>query len=275
MEQIAQSAKEIGESGDLSRRLDIGPGNDELHQLTDAFNNMFGRLEKSFEAERQFTSDASHELRTPTAVIMAQAEYGLELADNEDEYREALEVIKRQAERMNDLINRLLFFTRLDQGTEPVNMEEVNLSQLTSDICAEQQMIKYSNITLSADIEPDIAAITDRNLFTRLLNNLCSNAYKYGKPDGSIKVSLKRLDDRAVLSVADDGIGISEENLEKIWNRFYQVEPSRNEDAGGGGIGLGLSMVKQIAVLLGGEVSVESTLGKGTIFSFSMRLKKN
>lgn len=275
VEQIAQSAKEIGESGDLSRRLDIGPGNDELHQLTDAFNNMFGRLEKSFEAERQFTSDASHELRTPTAVIMAQAEYGLELADNEDEYREALEVIKRQAERMNDLINRLLFFTRLDQGTEPVNMEEVNLSQLTSDICAEQQMIKYSNITLSADIEPDIAAITDRNLFTRLLNNLCSNAYKYGKPDGSIKVSLKRLDDRAVLSVADDGIGISEENLEKIWNRFYQVEPSRNEDAGGGGIGLGLSMVKQIAVLLGGEVSVESTLGKGTIFSFSMRLKKN
>ena len=236
---------------------------------------MFGRLEKSFEAERQFTSDASHELRTPTAVIMAQAEYGLELADNEDEYREALEVIKRQAERMNDLINRLLFFTRLDQGTEPVNMEEVNLSQLTSDICAEQQMIKYSNITLSADIEPDIAAITDRNLFTRLLNNLCSNAYKYGKPDGSIKVSLKRLDDRAVLSVADDGIGISEENLEKIWNRFYQVEPSRNEDAGGGGIGLGLSMVKRIAVLLGGEVSVESTLGKGTIFSFSMRLKKN
>ena len=78
-----------------------------------------------------------------------------------------------------------------------------------------------------------------------------------------------------MLSVADDGIGISEENLEKIWNRFYQVEPSRNEDAGGGGIGLGLSMVKRIAVLLGGEVSVESTLGKGTIFSFSMRLKKN
>ena len=273
VEQIAQSAKEIGESGDLSRRLDIGPGNDELHQLADAFNNMFERLEKSFEAERQFTSDASHELRTPTAVIMAQAEYGLELADNEDEYREALEVIKRQAERMNDLINRLLFFTRLDQGTEPVNMEEVDLSHLTADICAEQQMIKYSNITLSADIEPDIAVITDRNLFARLLNNLCSNAYKYGKPDGSIKVSLKKTGGMAVLSVADDGIGISRENLEKIWNRFYQVDPSRNEDAGGGGIGLGLSMVKQIALLLGGEISVESSLGEGTVFTFSMTLK--
>lgn len=273
VEQIAQSAKEIGESGDLSRRLDIGPGNDELHQLADTFNNMFERLEKSFEAERQFTSDASHELRTPTAVIMAQAEYGLELADNEDEYREALEVIRRQAERMNDLINRLLFFTRLDQGTEPVNMEEVDLSQLTADICAEQQMIKYSNITLSADIEPDIAVITDRNLFARLLNNLCSNAYKYGKLDGSIKVSLKKTGGMAVLSVADDGIGISRENLEKIWNRFYQVDPSRNEDAGGGGIGLGLSMVKQIALLLGGEISVESSLGEGTVFTFSMMMK--
>ena len=279
VEQIAQSAKEIGESGDLSRRLDIGPGNDELHQLADAFNNMFERLEKSFEAERQFTSDASHELRTPTAVIMAQAEYGLELADSEEEYREALEVIKRQSERMNDLINRLLFFTRLDQGTEPVNMEELDLSSLTAVICAEQQMINCNDITLSADIEEGIMTVTDRNLYARLLNNLCSNAYKYGKPHGTIKVSLKKSDSDgvdggvAILSVADDGIGISRENLEKIWNRFYQVDPSRNEDAGGGGIGLGLSMVKQIALLLGGEISVESSLGQGTVFTFSMTLK--
>ena len=98
---------------------------------------------------------------------------------------------------------------------------------------------------------------------------------KYRQIGNAVPVGLATALGKAVLSVADDGIGISEENLEKIWNRFYQVEPSRNEDAGGGGIGLGLSMVKQIAVLLGGEVSVESTLGKGTIFSFSMRLKKN
>ena len=280
VEQIARAAEEIGESGDLSRRLDIGQGKDELHRLVDAFNGMFDRLEKSFEAERQFTSDASHELRTPTAVIMAQAEYGLELADSEEEYREALEVIKRQSERMNDLINRLLFFTRLDQGTEPVNMEELDLSSLTADICAEQQMINCNDITLSADIEEGIMTVTDRNLYARLLNNLCSNAYKYGKPHGTIKVSLKKSDSDgvdggvAILSVADDGIGISRENLEKIWNRFYQVEPSRNEETGGGGIGLGLSMVKQIATLLGGEISVESTPGEGTVFTFRLKLKK-
>lgn len=273
VEQIAQSAKEIGESGDLSKRLDIGPGNDELHQLTDAFNNMFERLEKSFESERQFTSDASHELRTPTAVILAQAEYGLELADSEEEYRESLEVIKRQASRMNDLINRLLFFTRLDRGTEPVNMELTNLSELTQAICIDQQMIKCNNISLSANIESGITAETDRNLYTRLLNNLCSNAYKYGKADGSITVTLRRDGGCVLLSVADDGIGISRENLEKIWNRFYQVEPSRNEDAGEGGIGLGLSMVKQISSLLGGEISVESALGQGTVFTFSFKEK--
>ena len=122
--------------------------------------------------------------------------------------------------------------------------------------------------------------VTDRNLYARLLNNLCSNAYKYGKPHGTIKVSLKKSDSDgvyggvAILSVADDGIGISRENLEKIWNRFYQVEPSRNEETGGGGIGLGLSMVKQIVTLLGGEISVESTPGEGTVFTFRLKLKK-
>lgn len=271
VEQITRSAEEIGESSDLSRRLDIGPGKDELHQLTAAFNNMFERLEKAFESERQFTSDASHELRTPTAVIMAQAEYGLELADSEEEYREALEVIKRQAQRMNDLINSLMFFTRLDQGTEPINKELLDLSSLTGDICAEQQMIQCNDISLSAHIEPAVMAITDRNLYARLLNNLCSNAYKYGKPQGSIVITLKHEGERAVLSVADDGIGIPEEKLENIWNRFYQVEPSRNEDAACGGIGLGLSMVKQISGLLGGEITVESTPGQGTVFTFSLK----
>ena len=273
VEQIAQSAREIGESGDLSRRLDIGPGNDELHQLAEAFNNMFERLEKSFESERQFTSDASHELRTPTSVILAQAEYGLELADSEEEYRESLEVIKRQADLMNDMINRLLFFTRLEQGTEPVNMQDTDLSTLVEDICDKQRMLQCKDISLATDIQPGIHVETDCSLFTRMLNNLCSNAYKYGKPHGNITVSLKQSQDLAILSVADDGIGIARENLEKIWNRFYQVEPSRNQETDGGGIGLGLSMVKQIADLLGGEITVESILGKGTVFTFALKTK--
>lgn len=273
IQQIADSAEEIGKSGDLSRRLDIGWGRDEIHQLASTFNGMFDRLEKAFETERQFTSDASHELRTPTAVILAQAQYGLELADSEEEYRESLKVIKRQAERMNDIINQLLFFTRLDQGSEPVNMEETNLSVLVAEICKDQRLISCKHISVKDDIQPDINVETDRNLFTRMLNNLFSNAYKYGKEKGTITMTLTRMGDDAVLRLTDDGIGISRENLERIWNRFYQVEPSRNEDAGGG-LGLGLSIVKQITSLLGGKISVESEEGRGTSFIFVMKCKK-
>lgn len=273
IQQIADSAEEIGKSGDLSRRLDIGWGRDEIHQLASTFNGMFDRLEKAFETERQFTSDASHELRTPTAVILAQAQYGLELADSEEEYRESLEVIKRQAERMNDIINQLLFFTRLDQGSEPVNMEETNLSVLVAEICKDQRLISCKHISVKDDIQPDINVETDRNLFTRMLNNLFSNAYKYGKEKGTITMTLTRMGDDAVLRLTDDGIGISRENLERIWNRFYQVEPSRNEDASGG-LGLGLSIVKQITSLLGGKISVESEEGRGTSFIFVMKCKK-
>ena len=273
IQQIADSAEEIGKSGDLSRRLDIGWGRDEIHQLASTFNGMFDRLEKAFETERQFTSDASHELRTPTAVILAQSQYGLELADSEEEYRESLEVIKRQAERMNDIINQLLFFTRLDQGSEPVNMEETNLSVLVAEICKDQRLISCKHISVKDDIQPDINVETDRNLFTRMLNNLFSNAYKYGKEKGTITMTLTRMGDDAVLRLTDDGIGISRENLERIWNRFYQVEPSRNEDAGGG-LGLGLSIVKQITSLLGGKISVESEEGRGTSFIFVMKCKK-
>jgi len=202
---------------------------------------------------------------------MAQSQYALELADSEEEYRESLEVIQRQSHRMNDIINQLLFFTRLDQGTEPVRKEPCDLSALLEDIADEQSMVSQRGITLHAQIEPGVTASVDRNLFTRMVNNLISNAYKYGKDGGNIWLSLKRTDDgSAVLSVKDDGIGISRENLEKIWNRFYQVDPSRSEEYGSGGLGLGLSMVRQIAGLLGGSIDVTSTPGEGTEFIFKI-----
>ena len=174
---------------------------------------------------------------------------------------------------MNDIINQLLFFTRLDQGSEPVNMEEVDLSALAADICSEQRLISCRNISVKDTIEPGIVVETDRSLFTRMLNNLFSNAFKYGRENGTITLTLTRNGDDAVLKLTDDGIGISRENLEKIWNRFYQVEPSRNEETSGG-LGLGLSIVKQITSLLGGEISVESLEGKGTSFTFVLNCKK-
>ncbi|MBR5229461.1 MAG: HAMP domain-containing histidine kinase, partial [Firmicutes bacterium] len=272
VQQIAQTAEEIGRSGDLSKRLNIGHGEDEIHILANTFDTMFERLEKSFETERQFTSDASHELRTPVAVILAQSQYALELADTEEEYRESLEVIQRQSQRMHEIINQLLFFTRLDQGNEPVHKEACNISDFLEEIAADHVMASDGSITLRTDIQPDITAEIDRNLFSRMVNNLISNAYKYGKSGGHIDVSLARHGSQALLSVKDDGIGISRENLEKIWNRFYQVDPSRNEDSVKGGLGLGLAMVKQISTLLGGTIDVTSAEGEGTEFTFTIKI---
>lgn len=267
VQQLAESAEEIGKSGDLSKRIDIGSGKDELHMLADTFNNMFDRLEKNFEAERSFTSDASHELRTPTAVIMAQSQYALELADTEEEYRESLEVIKRQAEQMNTIISQLLFFTRLEQGTEPITREITDMSSLTKTICRQQQLLSVNNITLSYEIENEIYALLDCNLYTRMLNNLINNAYKYGKPHGKTTVSLRNINGSAELTVTDNGIGISDEDLEKIWLRFYQVDSSRSENSEGS-TGLGLAMVKQITKLLGGKITVKSKKGESTTFTF-------
>lgn len=276
---IADAAEEIGKSGDLSRRLDIGQGNDELHQLADTFNGMIGKLEKNFEAEKQFTSDVSHELRTPTAVIMAQSEYALELAETKEDYIESFEVIHRQSKLMNDMINQLLFFSRLELGTQKVNIEPTDISELTEHIAQEQALIGTNGITITTDIEKDVKKDVDVALYTRMLNNLIGNAYKYGKQNGHISVELEKIEPGDIpaeasadtfthmLSITDDGIGMSEENLDKIWNRFFQVDTARtegNEDSAG--IGLGLSMVKQISAILGFEISVESSEGNGTSF---------
>lgn len=270
VEQIAKSAEEIGKGGDLSKRLDIGPGNDEIHMLADTFNEMFARLENNFNAEKQFTSDASHELRTPVSVILAQAQYALEFAETPEEYREALEVIERQGNRMGDIISQLLFFTRLAQGTETVNKEEVCLSALVEEVCAEQKMLPQEDrksISLICDVSPDVYALTDRSLLTLCLNNLISNAYKYGKENGHIRVSLCCDTEKVLISVKDDGIGISPENLPKIWERFYQADSSRSADINERGLGLGLSMVSQICKLLDITAEVNSTLGEGSEFT--------
>lgn len=269
VEQIAKSAEEIGKVGDLSKRLDIGPGNDEIHMLADTFNEMFARLENNFNAEKQFTSDASHELRTPVSVILAQSQYALEFAETSEEYRESLEAIERQGNRMGDIISQLLFFTRLAQGTETVTKENVCLSALVEEICAEQKMLPQEgrkNISLICDVSPDVYALTDRSLLTLCLNNLISNAYKYGKENGHIRVSLCRDTDKIIISVKDDGIGISPEDLPKIWERFYQADASRSADINERGLGLGLSMVSQVCKLLGITAEVNSTLGEGSEF---------
>lgn len=264
MRQIGDAAESIREGNDLTRRIELGPGEDELHQLANTFDRMFDRLEASFKAEQQFTSDVSHELRTPVTVILSECEYTLEEAADIEEYREALEVIMRQGKKISALIEELLEFTRLEQNPERTVMEQMNLSALCEGICDDMELVLERGITLQREITPGIMVKGNSMLLGRLLENLISNACRYGKENGHIRVTLQREQNGVRLCVEDDGIGIAKEQQEKIWKRFYQADPSRS----GQGAGLGLAMVKSIAAVHKGTVSVESFPDRGSKFIF-------
>ncbi len=268
---ISRTAKSISESRDLSRRINIGSGKDEIHDLANVFDEMLDKIEQTVEREKQFTSDASHELRTPVAVILSECEYMTDCAKTYDEMFESAVSVKGQAEKMSKLISELLTISRMDKNTIKANIEEVDVSELLGFVCDEQEEINTKDITLSRNIEPGIIANADRFLLARLCINLISNAYSYGKSE--IVVSLSKNGDKLKLSVKDDGIGISDEHKDKIWERFYQVDPSRSDNTNGS-CGLGLSMVKWIAQCHGGNVGVESEPGAGSVFTFVMPLEK-
>ena len=268
---IDASARDISGGEDLSRRVDIGPGKDEIHRLADTFNGMLDRLEQSFQAERQFTSDASHELRTPTAVILAECDLAQKTAADPADFRRSLDVIQRQGRKMSALIGTLLAYTRREQGTERLDLTDVDITDLTAAVCQEQSMVNaHRGIELVMDLQPEVACQADINLLTSLIQNLVSNAFKYGREGGHVWVTLTAEKGRLRLSVKDDGIGIPEESQPLVWNRFYQVDAARtNAD---GSLGLGLSMARQIARLHGGAITLESQPGQGSEFVFTMPL---
>lgn len=268
IQKIAGTAKQIGEGNDLKRRIDLGEGNDELHQLAGTFNEMFDRLEKAFEQERQFTSDVSHELRTPMSVITAQCEYSLEKERSAGEYEDALRVIGRQARKMTKLINHMLDFARLEMKSDKYGEESIDMEELVTTICSDMKLIRERQITLEYETEK-VSFHGNRELLSRLFVNLISNGYRYGKTDGHIFVRLKADKAELLFSVEDDGIGIAKAEQEKIFRRFYQSETSR----GGEGTGLGLAMAYEIAKFYNGTIEVESELGQGSIFTVRLPLR--
>ncbi len=271
LDHISEAVEQIEQGGDLKKRIDIGGGKDELHRLADDFNMMFERLDDAFQSERQFTSDASHELRTPVAVISAQCEYALEEERSTEEYEEALTVIRRQSKKMSKLISDMLDVTRLEMNSDRYTLEDIDLSELVSSSCFDMALIARNGIELTSEIDDGIHMTANYALMTRLLANLVGNAYRYGKENGHISVSLHKDNNVITLSVGDDGIGIAEDELDKIFMRFYQSDNSRS----GEGSGLGLSMVREIAQFHGGTVRVESELGKGSVFICTFPLKSD
>lgn len=267
LDHITATAEAINDAKDLSGRILVPSKNEEFSRLATDFNQMFERLEHSFEAEKQFTSDASHELRTPVSVIKGACEYAQKYDETPEDHAETISMIQRQADKMSALITQLLHMTRMDQGTENIAMEYINFSEFVDTFCKELP-IEFSRFTLNS--EPEIYLSANKELLGRLIRNLVENAFKYNSSDGHVWVDIFSAQEEVLLSVRDNGIGIPLDEQEKIWQRFYQVDPSRGTDEGSG---LGLSMVEQIARLHGGYMTLESSPGCGSIFT--LHLPKN
>ena len=269
---ITSTARAIYEEEDLSKRIGLTGEKNELYKLAETFDLMLEKVEKSFEKEKQFTSDASHELRTPVAVILSQCEYLLEDTQLSQETRSAVEVIQRKAGNMAKIISQLLFLSRADQNRQVIHKECLELSLLTEMAAEEQQEIaKTKGIRIETDIQEGVQGYVDETLFIRIWMNLIGNGISYGKENGWLKISMKEKEGILFGSVEDNGIGITKEQLPHIWERFYQADASRSQRDGAG---LGLPMVKWIVQIHGGEIKAESEYGQGSRFAFTIPIRE-
>ncbi|MDO5294138.1 MAG: HAMP domain-containing sensor histidine kinase [bacterium] len=265
--QMRKTVEQISSGKDLTKRVNLGDGEDELYKLARTFDQMFERLENAFEREKQFTSDVSHELRTPISVIISQCEYAME-QQNSLETNEALKSIYQQTRRMSAMIGQLLVLSRSDKGFQKIVLEEVDLSELLEVIIEDvKEKAEQKDITIYTEISENVKLQGDETMLVRFFLNLLQNAIKYGRKGGYIKITLGKEDEMIFGIIKDNGIGIAKEEQEKIWLRFYQVNPSRSSEIDGN-LGLGLSMVRWIAEAHGGGVSVESELGVGSTFRY-------
>ena len=265
IKKIEETTTSITDGNNLSLRIADTRGRDELAALSGNFNKMLDRLETSFEMEKRFASDASHELRTPVSVILAQAEFSLEKERQPEEYIDSLEVIKRQGKRMNQLIGNMLSYTRLEQRIDNYPFEKLDFSVLVSDLCSDMTPLRINDISLDYSVEPGIMINGNAELLARMLQNLLENAYKYGRQSGNTKVTLSLKGNNIKLLVEDDGIGIAEDRLEQIFDRFFRVSNKSSIT----GSGLGLSIVKKIVDMHGGNIDVSSKEGLGTTFTIT------
>ena len=271
VKQISDTALKIKRSKDFSNRIELEDSNDdEIHKMASTFNEMLDTVEEVFIHEKQFSSDVSHELRTPITVILAQSDYALQYSDTFEEAKESLEVINRHAKRMTNLINQIMELSKLERQKE-IEKEKINLSNIVLQLLGDYKpLLESKNLNLVYNVEKDLRIQGNKIMLERVFLNILMNAVKFTKTN--IEVSLTREDKTAVLKIRDDGIGISEENKKFIWERFFQVNDSRNKEENKGS-GLGLSMVKKIVDLHSATIDLESELEQGTCFTIKFNMQ--
>ncbi len=266
---LAAEARRINERN-LDIRLAVPTARDEISDLSRTLNQMLERIDKAFAAVRSFTGNASHELRTPIALLRTEIEVALYRPRNGEEYRATLQRLHEETLRLTCLMENLLSLARADGGADPISFVPVRVNVVLFEMVkAWQGVMNQAMLDFHVETLPhDVVALGDSNGIQRLLSVLLENASKYTPPGGSVKLNAAVESARIVFSVRDTGIGIAAEDKVRVFDRFYRA-PSRSESPAGGS-GLGLAIAKWIAERHGTELSVESELGRGSCFSFSL-----
>ena len=264
--EMIETAETISNSADLSKRITIEDGKDEVHKLALVFNEMLESLERASMRERQFSSDVSHELRTPISVIVAESEYGTKYIDTVGEAKESFAVIKRQSKRMTIMINQILEMARLGNRLE-IPKEFFDLSSCLEETLEDyKKLFETKDIQLITNIEDNITLFGNQVLLIRLIDNLVSNALKYA--NSKIWISIAKRNN-IIIEVSDDGRGIADDEKAYIWDRFYKVDKSRSisEDNSSG---LGLPISKKIVELHDGKIVALDNKPQGAKFVINL-----
>ncbi len=274
LREIESTASAIA-AGDLSRRVDRAEERTEVGRLGLALNAMLAQIESAFNARqaseeklRRFVADASHELRTPLAAVRAYAElFSRGAAARPDDLERSMSGITREAERMSVLVEDLLLLARLDEG-RPLERAEVALDEVVAEAVDAAQVVDPGR-PIAAKVEP--ATVTgDRQRLRQIVDNLFANVRSHTPPGSPVNVRLERVDGHAVITVADSGPGLSDEEIALVFERFYRADESRGRASGG--VGLGLSIVAAVAHAHGGAVSARSAPGGGAVFVIEVPL---
>ncbi|NLF65685.1 MAG: HAMP domain-containing protein [Chloroflexi bacterium] len=267
LEEIARLAGQISRADDLSRRLPDTGRDDEIGQLTLALNQTLARLEELFTAQQRFLADVSHELRTPLTTIRGNVDLMRRMGGADDV---SLDDIEAELERMTRLVNDLLLLARADVGSLPVTTETVEMDTLLLDVYRQVKALRPKvEVTLEEVDQVQVTGDSDR--LKQLILNLVDNAVKYTPAGGQVFLSLHKDEGYAELTVRDTGIGIPEEDLPFIFDRFYRVDKARARAHGGSG--LGLSIARWIVDVHKGTLTVDSKVGEGTTFTVRLPLR--
>lgn len=270
IDKITTTAKEISIS-DLNRKIEVKGNDDELDRLARTFNEMIDRLRQSFEQQNNFVADASHELRTPISVVRGYIDLVDRWGKNDPEVlEEAIGAIKNETKDMGDMVERLLFLARSDIGKLIVTKAQFSLFELIEELILEYRLVCPERV-LRPKIAKDKQLLADRKMIKQVLRAVIDNSIKYSPENSEIRIFAVDKQNEIAISVQDFGIGIPQDKLKGIFERFYRVDSSRERKTGGAG--LGLSIVETIVAAHGGRVEVESEPGKGTILTIILQNK--